>query len=74
MSGLEPPQRLTQRVQTALAGPASCQAWQALCVRRCGENNPGDRSCPANVCGPKLAECRQTGCWTEAARYGGGQS
>ena len=55
--------------QVAQAG--SCQSSFRTCAARCKERAPKDKSCASDHCSPKLAECRQTGCWQEGALYGG---
>ena len=41
----------------------SCNTWRDTCLSR----TQGDES----FCGPKVEECRRTGCFTEGKRYGG---
>ena len=41
----------------------SCNAWRKICLSR----TQGDEA----FCGPKVEECRRTGCFTEGWKYGG---
>ena len=54
-----------------VAQGGSCQGWFSTCSQRC--KSSGQQSCVSEVCAPKLAECKQTGCWQESARFGGGK-
>lgn len=53
---------------------SSCQSFFSQCAARCVNNAKGETKakCTADHCSPKLASCRQSGCWTEGAAYGGG--
>lgn len=42
-----------------MAAASSCSAWKAICDAR----GPG--------CGKKFTACLRSGCWTEAAKFGG---
>ena len=53
----------------AVAG--SCSGFQATCAARCRTRAPTDKNCVSDHCSPKLAQCRNTGCWQEGAAYGG---
>ena len=57
----------TSRIQFAQGG--SCSAWKATCESRCK-----DDACKRNVCGQKMSQCLSSGCWSEAAAYGGGRT
>lgn len=61
-------------VATAQAQSSSCQAFFNQCSARCVNNAKGETKakCTADHCRPKLASCRQSGCWTEGAAFGGG--
>jgi hypothetical protein len=48
------------------AAQSSCSGWNATCRQRCGQAN-----CPR--CAEQMNSCRQTGCWTEAPKFGGGR-
>jgi hypothetical protein len=52
----------------------SCQSFFSQCSARCVNNAKGESKakCTADHCSPKLASCRQSGCWTEGNAYGGG--
>jgi hypothetical protein len=52
---------------------SSCNAFFAQCSERCVNNPKGESKakCTRDHCGPKLATCRETGCWREGAKYGG---
>jgi hypothetical protein len=50
----------------AASAQTSCSGWNATCRERCGK-----ASCPR--CVEQLRNCKKTGCWTEAAQYGGGK-
>ena len=56
-----------------IAQGASCQSWFSMCSARCKTRAPTDANCVSDHCSPKLATCRQTGCWQEGALYGGGK-
>jgi len=53
---------------------SSCQSFFSQCAARCANNPKGETKakCTADHCSPKLASCRQSGCWTEGNVYGGG--
>jgi hypothetical protein len=59
-------------VATETAAQTSCSGWYSKCSARCKTN--ADKNCVSNTCGPKLASCRQSGCWEEAQRFGGGKN
>lgn len=54
------------------AAQSSCSGWYSKCSARCKTNAADQKTCVSNVCGSKLASCRQSGCWEEAQRFGGG--
>jgi hypothetical protein len=56
-----------------LAQAATCQSWFNTCVSRCKSAAPDDTTCPRTNCGPKLTQCRSTGCWQQGQAFGGGQ-
>lgn len=43
---------------------SSCSGWNSTCRARCGK-----ASCP--YCDEQMRNCVRTGCWAEAARFGG---
>jgi hypothetical protein len=47
----------------------SCSGWNATCLARCKQG--GYASCPR--CAEQMSSCRKSGCWTEAANFGGGK-
>jgi hypothetical protein len=50
---------------------SSCQGMFSQCAARCKSRAPTDKSCVSDHCSPKLATCRQSGCWQEGKQYGG---
>ena len=56
-----------------VAAGGSCQSWFSSCASRCKSRLPNDKNCVSDHCSPKLAACRQSGCWQEGAAYGGGR-
>lgn len=76
-SGVAEEGELASRSGTVLlAQGGSCQAWLGTCTSRCRARLPEDaayKKCVADVCGPKLAECRKSGCWHESEAFGGGR-
>lgn len=52
----------------------TCTGMFSTCAARCKQRAPQDKNCVADHCSPKLAACRQTGCWQEGAMYGGGKT
>ena len=57
-----------------VAAGGSCRGMFNTCAARCKQRLPNDKNCTSDHCSPKLAECRQTGCWQEGANYGGGKT
>jgi hypothetical protein len=57
-----------------VAQGSTCQSFQDMCAARCKTRAPTDANCVSDHCTPKLGQCRQTGCWQEGARYGGGKT
>lgn len=56
-----------------IAQGSSCQSWYNNCATRCRTRLPNDKNCVSDHCSPKLATCRQSGCWQEGKAYGGGK-
>ena len=54
------------------AAQSSCQAFYSQCSSRCQNvTHEPPAKCVRDHCGPKLASCRRSGCWTEGAQHGG---
>lgn len=51
------------------AAQSSCSEWNSTCRARCNQTN-GGASC-AKYCAGQMAQCRQSGCWTQGQRFGG---
>ncbi len=54
-----------------VSAQSSCSARMSICASRCNANANNPKACVSHTCRPKLAECRQSGCWKEAAMFGG---
>lgn len=54
-----------------MAAAGSCKSHHSTCAQRCRKDNPTDANCVSDHCNPKLAACRQSGCWQDGRRYGG---
>jgi hypothetical protein len=67
---------LALAVPHAAAQGSSCQAFFNQCAARCATNAKGEpqAKCTADHCRPKLASCRQSGCWQEGQAFGGGKT
>jgi len=48
---------------------SSCGEWNSTCRARCDQSS-GGASC-TKYCAGQMAQCRQSGCWTQGQRFGG---